>query len=293
MFQRPSLHARKHRAVQDGRHLFRFALRRLHSPPVFEILAHEDDPPARAAQRLVRRRSYHMRPLHRILQQSRSDQSRRMRHIDPQHRPHLVRNLPHAPVIPFARIGRSPADNHFRLVLQRQRLHFVVIDRSRLLVHPVGHRMVEYPGKIDRRPVRQVSPVRQVQPHEGLARFHHRQEYRHNGRRPRMGLHVGIFGPVKLAHPVDRQLFHPVDHLAPPVITGIRVPFGVLVREDGAHGLHHLFADEVFGSDQFDAVHLAGAFLPDKVENGCVAVHFLFGVYDGWLRNIPFERKLL
>lgn len=83
----------------------------------------------------------------------------------------------HALVVPFTRIGRSAADDELGLALQRLALHGVVVDAARGLVELVAHGLEVLARHVDRRTVREVASVREVESHEGVARMHHGKEY--------------------------------------------------------------------------------------------------------------------
>ena len=72
-----------------------------------------------------------------------------------------------------------------------------------------------------------------------------------------MGLHIGVFGAEELLHAVYGKLLHLVNNLTAAVIAVSGITFGIFVGETRAHGAHHFFADEVFGSNQFYAFFLA------------------------------------
>ena len=82
-----------------------------------------------------------------------------------------------------------------------------------------------------------------------------------------MRLHVGVFGSEKGFGALDGYRFDFVHHFAPAVVTRSRIPFGVFVGQDGAHGFEHLVAYVVFRGYQFDAILLPVAFVLDKVED--------------------------
>ena len=68
-----------------------------------------------------------------------------------------------------ARIGAAARDDHLRLVLLRQPLHFVVVDALVFLAHAVGNDLVGLAGKVELMAVREVAAVRQVQAQDGVA----------------------------------------------------------------------------------------------------------------------------
>ena len=196
-----------------------------------------------------------------------------MRHVDEQDGPYLVGDLAHAFVVPFTAVCRSAADDEFRLVLQSEGLHRIVVDGAGFLPHLVADRLVEDAGHVHGRAVREVAAVCEVEAHEGIARFEHGHEHGHVGLCSGMGLHVGVFGAVEFAYAVDGELFHLVHHLAAAVVACAGIALGVFVGEYGAHGLHHFVAHEVLRCNQFDAVELTLFFLFNKVEDLIIPFH--------------------
>ena len=266
MLQRTALDTGEYGRIEDLRHHLHRAFGRGKPPRVFEIPAHEDNAAARSAQGLVGRRSDDMRVFHGVVQQSCSDQAGRVGHVHEQQRADFVRDFAHAFVVPFARIGRSAADDQFRLAFQRLAFHGVVVDHARRLVELVAHGVEVFARHVDRRTVRQMTAVRQIEPHKSIARLEHRQENGHVRLRSRVRLHVSVFGAVQLAQTVDGQLLHLIHHFATAVITRPRIPFGIFVSQHGTHRLHNLLAYKVLGSDQLDTVQLPLLFALDQSE---------------------------
>ena len=177
-----------------------------------------------------------MRVFHGVVQQPGGDQAGRVRYVHEQQRPHLVGDGAHTFVIPFTRIGRGASDDHLGLALQRLALHGVVVDDARSLVELVAHGVEILTRHVDRRTVRKVASVRQVEPHEGIARLHAGEEYRHVGLCARVGLHVGVFGAVEAADAFDGECLDLVHDLAAAVIAGPGIALGIFVGQAGAHG---------------------------------------------------------
>ena len=151
-------------------------------------------------------------------------------------------------------------------MFQCELFHRIVVDPTGTLVELITHGMIENAGRIDRRAVRQMAAVRQIEPHERIAGLEHREKYGHIGLSARMRLHVGILGSVELAQAVDSQLLDPIDDLAAAVVTGAGIAFGVFVGQHRPHCLHDLVADIVFRGDQLDAFRLPPLFAFDQIE---------------------------
>ncbi|OIQ80473.1 hypothetical protein GALL_377760 [mine drainage metagenome] len=180
-----------------------------------------------------------------------------MRHVHEQVGPHAVGDLAEALPVDHQRVGRSPGDDHFRLVLQCQALHFIVVDGFGFRMQAVSHGVEHLAGEIDRCAMGQVAAVRQAHAQNSVAGFQHRQVHRGIGLGTRVRLHVGVFGAEQCLGTVDRQLLGDIDVFAAAVITFARVAFGVFVGQDRTLRFHHGRTGVVFGGDQLDVVFLA------------------------------------
>ena len=109
--------------------------------------------------------------------------------------------------------------------------------------------------------------MRQVEPHEGIARLHAGEEYRHVGLCARVGLHIGVVGHKELAGPFACDILHHVHALAAAVIAVSGVALGIFVGQHAAHRFHYCGADKVFGSNQFNFIALASEFFTDSRSN--------------------------
>ena len=227
----------------------------------------QHQPAARPAQRLVRRRRNEIGVRHRARVHAPGHQSRDVRHVHEEQRAHRARDFRHAREIDDARIGARARDDHFRLVLVRQAVEFVVIDRLGFLAHAVGNELVHLAGKIERMPVRQVPAVRQVHAQHGVARLQRRHVDGHVRLRARMRLHVGVLGAEQRFRAVDGQLLGAVHEFAAAVIALARIALGVLVGEHRAHGFEHGFGNEIFRGDQFEAGALAASFFAEHLRD--------------------------
>ena len=164
--------------------------------------------------------------------QSSGHESRDVRHIHEEERAHGLGGFGDALKIDHPRIGTCPGDDHFRLVLMRQPLDFVVVDALVFFAHAVGHELVHTAGKIQRMSVGQVTTMRQVHAQHSVPGLERGHVDRHVCGSTRMGLDIGVFRAKQLFGAVDRQLLHSVRELAAAVITLSRIALRVLVRED-------------------------------------------------------------
>ena len=181
----------------------------------------------------------------RVVEQSGCDESGRMGHVDHQDGAHLVGDVAHAGIVPFAAIGRAAADDHLRPFAQGGLLHLVVIDASCLLIQVIFACVIENAAGVDGRTVREVPAVAQVQSHELVARVEAGEEDGGIGLCAAVGLHVGIFGAEKAADTLDGEVLALIDDLTAAVVALGRVALGIFVGHVRAHGLHDLIADKV------------------------------------------------
>ena len=117
--QRSSLHPRKNGGVD------RFG----------KLLLAKNDPAARPAHALVRRRGDEVCMRHRGRMFARGDESRDVRHVDEEKRVDRVSDLPKPGKIQEPRIGRSPGGNHRRTDFLGLLCQRVVIDLFGLLTY--------------------------------------------------------------------------------------------------------------------------------------------------------------
>ena len=205
--------------------------------------------------------------LQRVVQQSGSNKSGWMCHVDHEDGTYLVGNFAHPFVVPFARISRSASDNHFRVFTKSHFLHLVVVHPSGFFVQIVLARSVDDARRIDSRSVRQVASVCQIQSHELIARVQYGKKHRCISLCSRVRLYVGPFSTKDFLHPFNGKLFALVYHFASSVISFSGISFGIFIGKARAHRLHDFIAYEVFRSNQFDAFQLALMFFLDDVEN--------------------------
>ena len=162
--------------------------------------------------------------------------------------------------VDLPRVGGGPADDQPGAKLPGEAFDLVEIDRLGVWFHPVGDDIVELPGKVDRRTVGQVSPMRQVHGQDRVARFQGEKIHGHVGLGAGMRLDVGMVGPKKPPGPFASQLLGHVDFFAASVIALARIAFRVLVRQHGTHCRQNGGRNHVLRGDQLDL-----AFLPMRL----------------------------
>ena len=178
-----------------------------------------------------------MRILHGVVQQACGDESGGVCHVNHQQGAHLVGNVAHPLVVPFAGVGRAAAHDEFGLLAQGDFLHLVIVHAACFLVQVVFAGRVEDAGAVG-----EVSAMCQVEAHELVAGVEHGQEHGSVGLCAGVGLHVGPFGSEYLLDAFDGQLLALVHHFATAVVALAGIAFGVFVGQAGTHGLHHFVA---------------------------------------------------
>ena len=192
------------------------------------------------------------------------DQPREVRHVAQEQRSDLVRDLAETPRLDGARVGRAAAHDELRPVRLREREHVVVVDEVRLTRDPVVDDVVEPAREVDLQAVRQVPAVRELEREDRVPRLECGEVDRHVRLRARVRLDVRVLRAEERLRAVDRELLDLVDDLAAAVVAAPRIPLGVLVRRDAAHGLEHRRPREVLGRDELDLVALARELLLEE-----------------------------
>ncbi len=229
------------------------------------LLAAEDQPAARAAERLVHGGRDDVGVGHRARVQAGGDEAGEVGHVDDEEGADRVCDLAEAGEVELTRVRRPAREQHLRPALLGDGRHGVHVDEARLAVDLVRRDVVQPPGEVDLHAVREVPAVRQGEAHQRVARLHERVE--RGGVRLCAGvrLDVGVLGPEELLRAVDRELLDDVDVLAAAVVALARVSLGVLVGQDGALRLQDGLGHEVLRRD-----HLQRALLALELETHCV-----------------------
>ena len=88
-------------------------------------------------------RSHDVGILHGVVEQTGSDKTGRVSHVNHKESANLVGNLAHALVVPFAAISRTTTDDELWLVLDGESFHLVVIYTTSFLVEVVAYRTIQ------------------------------------------------------------------------------------------------------------------------------------------------------
>ncbi len=107
---------------------------------LFELLPAEDHAASGAAESLVRRRSHHIRPLHRVvlvLEYLSGNEPRKMCHVYHEDGTDRVCDFAHTSEVDLPRVCRIAGKKNQRLYLLRQSFDFVVVEKTSLPVDGV------------------------------------------------------------------------------------------------------------------------------------------------------------
>src|SRR4051794_12045645 len=120
--------------------------------------------------------------------------------------------------------------------------------------------------------VREMAAVREVHPHDRVARLEHREVNRHVCLRAGVRLHVGVLGAEEFLGAIDGDVLDDVRRPASSVIPFSRISLGIFVREDGAHCGEHGARDVILRRDELERVVLPVGFERDGVGDLAVDV---------------------
>ena len=160
-----------------------------------------------------------------------------VRHVHHERRTHLLGNRAERRKIDDPRVRAGSRNDHLGPGRQRLASQGVVVDPTVLLPHPVVHDVVHLAAEVHGGSVGEVAAMAEIHPHDAVARLQEREVPGHVGLRPGVRLHVGVVGPEQRLRPVTREVLCDVDDLTTAVVPASGESLGVLVREDGAHGL--------------------------------------------------------
>ena len=144
------------------------------------------------------------------------DQPGEMGDVDNEIGANCVANRAETLEVPMARVGRAAGDDHLRLVLARQRLDLIHIDRDGSPIDAVGDWLEPAARHVDRRAVGQVAAGGEIEAHERIAGLHQSQEDALIGLAAGIGLNVGETAVEQIAGALDRELSAMSTNWQPP-----------------------------------------------------------------------------
>ena len=138
------------------------------------LLAAEDQPAARAAERLVDGGRDDVGVRHRVRVQAGGDEPGEVRHVDHQVGADLVGDLAEAREVEHARVGRPAGEQQLRPPLAGDPRDLVHVDQVVVRRDLVGRDVVQAAGDVDLHAVGEVAAVRQREAHDRVARLQQR-----------------------------------------------------------------------------------------------------------------------
>ena len=260
LHQRTALDAREHGLV-DGRREGGLDVREVGRVDLGrQLAAAEDQPATGSAERLVGRRRDDVGVRERRRMDARRDETRDVGHVDEQQRPDAVGDRRHALEVDDPRIGRCPTDDQLGPDLASLGLERVVVDPLGVLANAVGVDLVEAAAEVQLHAVSQVAALVELHAEDPIARLQDAEVGGHVGLGARVRLDVDVFRAREQGEgPLLGERLGDVDELAAAVVALARQPFGVLVREPAALGLHDGGRGVVLAGDQLDLVVLPAA----------------------------------
>lgn len=178
-----------------------------------------------------------------------------VRHVNEQVCADLVCDFSEFFKVDGARVRGRTGDDHLRLLLFRKGTERIIVNET-VLIHAVGHDVVQQAGLIDRRAVGQVTAVVQAHAEHGITRLAQRLIDRHVRLRARVRLYVRIFRAEQLAHAVDGEVFHLIDAFAAAVVAACRDSLRRTCWSARCHCRHNSLADYIFRGDQLNVARV-------------------------------------
>ena len=231
MLQRSTLLSWEYGRVEQHTHLLHLAFLGSQTPRIIKVFTHQDDTTTRTTESLVCSRSNDVGILQWIIQQTSSNQTSRVSHINHQQGAYLISNFAHAGIIPLTAIGTTTTDDQLRFVLKSQFLHFVVINSACLFVEVVTDRVVENTRSIDVATMRKVTTVVEIQSHESIARFENSEQNGSISLCSRVRLNIGILSTEDFLDTLDGKVLYDINNLATAIVTFARETFCILVGQ--------------------------------------------------------------
>ena len=92
-------------------------------------------------------------------------------HVHHQQRAHFIGDLAELGKVDGAGVGAGAGDDQFRLVLEGEAAHLVVVDALGLFIEVVGHEVEVLAGEVDGAAVGKVAAVGKAHAQHGVARL--------------------------------------------------------------------------------------------------------------------------
>ena len=180
-----------------------------------------------------------------------------MGHIHHQEGPVAVGDLSQLFEVDGTGVGRSACHDHLGSDLFDLLFQLSIVDAA-IFADAVGYEVIVLTGHIHRRAVGQMTALRQVHAHNGIAQIEQGEVDGQIGLCAGVGLDVGVLCAEQLAGALDGDVLHLIHVGAAAVVALAGQALGVLVGEDAAHGGHDGGRDDVLTGDQLNVLPLAG-----------------------------------
>jgi hypothetical protein len=177
-------------------------------------------------------------------------------HVGQKERANFVGNFAETLEVDYARVRAGTGQDHSRLLTQGDLADLIVVDVA-IRPYAVMSEIVEPPGEVELRAVREVSAVREIHRKNFLARFDQGGVRSLVGLTPGMRLNVDVIRTEELLRPLDGEHFYFIDLLAATVVSLAGVALGVFVREDRALSRQNPRRCEVLAGYELDGGSLA------------------------------------
>ena len=214
---------------------------------------------AGSAQGLVGGSGHHVGIGHGALVLAARHQTGNVRHIHHQVCAVAVGDLGQFFKVDGAGVGGSACHQHLGAHLAHLLFQLSVVDDA-VCADAVGDKVVVFTGHIHRRTMGQVTALRKIHAHDGIAQLQQGKIHSKVGLCAGMGLDVGVLCPEQLAGALDGNILHLVHIDAAAVVALAGQTLGVLVGQHAAHGCHHGGRNDVLAGDQLNVLALTGQF---------------------------------
>ena len=186
-----------------------------------------------------------------------SHEARDVGHIHHQEGPVAVGDLSQLFEVDGTGVGRSACHDHLGTDLFDLLFQLSIVDAA-IFADAVGYEVIVLAGHIHRRAVGQMTALRQVHAHNGIAQIEQSEVDGQIGLCAGVGLDVGVLCAEQLAGALDGDVLHLIHIGTAAVVAFAGQALGVLVGEDAAHGGHDGGRDDVLAGDELDIFPLAG-----------------------------------
>ena len=217
----------------------------------------QDEAAAGAAQGLVGGGGHDVGIRHRALVHPAGHEARDVGHIHHQEGPVSVGDLSQLFEVDGTGVGRSACHDHPGTDLFDLLFQLGIVDAA-IFADAVGDEVVVLAGHIHRRAVGQMTALRQVHAHNGIAQIEQGEVDSQIGLCAGVGLDVGVLCAEQLAGALDGDVLHLIHIDAAAVVTLAGQALGVLVGEHTAHGSHDGGRDDVLAGNELDVLALTG-----------------------------------